>query len=135
MSPKEFPGKSKKSFTGFIAYYEHGKTVKERENYFSKKLNKECATNWCEIDKNKLIALELVWRGSSKVKIDKVPSDKSHHPLSPEDWFFSQNGYFDLGSKSITVVARNIGYKENGIIAIFKVEEENGIIQISSRAA
>ncbi len=135
MSPKEYPGKDKKPFTGLLAYYDNGKIIKERENYFSTKLNKECATNWGEIDKSKLVALELVWQGSSKIRIDKTPADKSHHILEPSDWFFSQNGYSDMGSRSISVVARNIGYVENSILTIFKVLEESGVLQISSRAA
>jgi len=128
--------KSHKPFTGFIAYYDNGKIIKEHEDFFSKKLNKKCATNWAEIDKNKLIKLELIWQDTPKGYITKSPSEQSFnktYTLNPQDWFFSQKGYFDLNTRQIIVIARNIGYIESGIVNILSAIEQTGIVQIYSR--
>jgi hypothetical protein len=135
----EDPEKQKKRslFTGFVAYYDDGKIVKEREDYFSKALNKKCATNWAEIDKDKLSKLEIVWRDEIKGFLSKAPTADSFNtnPLQPQDWFFSQKGYFDLGPRQIIVVARNIGYVESGIVNILSVIEATGIVHIYRRKA
>ena len=111
-----------RNFTGFIAYYEDGKSVKEKENYFSKTLKKNCATNWAEINKEKLVALELFWRGQSIIKIDK-----SEHPeITPNDWFFTQSAIFEMKNRKLTILSRNIGYKKGNILQIFSVEETSG---------
>jgi len=126
----------RKPFNGFIAYYSDGKIIREREDYFSKVLNKKCSTNWAEIDKNKLIKLELIWQNQVKGYISCNPSAdafNTKYTLSPQDWFFSHNGYFDLGSKNIIVVARNIGYTENGYTNILSVAEQTGIVRIHGR--
>lgn len=128
MHPKE-----NKKFTGFIAYYNNGARVYEKENFFSKKLDKKCATNWAEIDKKRLSALELVWNGKSKIKIKKE-SDSFHEELSPKDWFFSQNGYLDMGSRKVIVLARNIGYIKDNLIHITSVIENTGDIRKSIRS-
>lgn len=128
--------KSRRPYTGFIAYYGENKVIKEREDFFSKKLDKKCATNWAEIDKEKLTKLELIWNDQPKGFISKTPvknSFNTSHTLSPQNWFFSQKGYYDLGNRNIIVVARNIGYIENGIINILSVVEQSGIVQIYSR--
>jgi hypothetical protein len=127
---------NRKFHNGFIAYYSDGKVIKERENFFSKVLNKKCSTNWAEIDKSKLVKLELVWQNQVKGYITCTPHPdafNTKYTLSPQDWFFSHNGYFDLGSKSIVVVARNIGYTENGYTNILSVAEQTGIIRIHGR--
>ena len=136
MSPREL--KSRKPFTGFVAYYDDGKVVKERENFFSIKLNKKCATSWAEIDKDKLVRLDLVWNDQPKGSILKNPSEDSFnksHVLSPQDWFFSQKGYYDLNTRVIRVVARNIGYIEDGIVNILSVVEDSGVVQMYRRKA
>lgn len=136
MPPKGKPN-LKTEFTGFIAYYDDGKVIKERENFQSKKLNKKLATNWAEINKNKLIALELVWKNQTKVRIDKIPPKETQAPykdIKADEWFFSQKGYVDMGSRDIVVIARNIGYIKDGIINITSVDEKTGIIKMYSRA-
>ena len=136
MPPKGIPN-LKKEFTGFVAYYDDGKVIKERENFQSKKLNRKLATNWAEINKNKLIALELQWKNQVKARIDKVPPKKAEAPykvLKPSDWFFSQKGYIDMGSRQIVIIARNIGYIKDDIINITSVDEKTGIIKMYSRA-
>lgn len=117
------------SFTGFIAHYGPKKKILEKENYFSKKLGHNKATNWSEIDKDKMTALELIWHDKSKIKIDK----KEYPHIKPDDWFFSQHATFDMESQSIVVVSRNIGYKKGDIIQIYTVEEETGILKTSVR--
>jgi hypothetical protein len=136
MSPKEPRGR--KPFTGFIAYYANGRLIKERESFFSKKLNKDLATNWAEIDKEQLISLELVWRDEPKARIDKKPSSSGFNKskeIAPANWFFSQKGYMNMGTRKIQVVARNIGYIDDGIINIISVVEETGVVLISRRKA
>ena len=136
MPPKEL--KDHSPFSGFIAHYETGKAIKEVENFFSKKLNKPCATNWAEIEKRLLCKIELYWNDSLKGVITKEPSKNSFntdHVLAPSDWFFSQKGYFDLGSRTIKVIARNIGYVKDSVTHILSVNEDTGIVHISQRKA
>lgn len=118
-------------FTGFVAYYSNGKKIKEKENYLSKKLGKKMATNWAEIDKEKLSALELMWNGESKIKIDK----KDYPHITPNDWFFSQTGVFDMDKQKVIVVGRNIGYRKEDIIQVYTVIEDIGILKSSVRNA
>lgn len=130
--------KNKKPFSGFIAYYSNGKVVHERENYFSRLRNKKCATNWGEIDKGALIKLELYWKDELKGFITKESLSNSFNPspiTSPNNWFFSQKGYFDLGSRNIIVVSRNIGYIADGVARVLSVLEDSGIVQIYSKKA
>lgn len=126
-----------KPYTGFVAHYNSGRIIKEREDFFSKKLNRKCSTNWAEIDRDKLVSLELFWQDILKAHIDKIPIEESFNKiaLQPTDWFFSQNGCFNLTSRKITVIARNIGYTENGIQHIISVREDTGIIRVFDRAA
>lgn len=129
--------KSSESFTGFVAHYTDGRRIYERENFFSDKLNRKCATNWTEVDRDRLAALELVWKGTVKARIDKIPTATSFNTqksLTPPDWFFSQKGYLDMGRRETIVIARNIGYKENGVLHIASVFEETGILRIYDRA-
>lgn len=116
------------NFTGFVAYYNNRK-VKEKENYFSKEHNQKKATNWSEINKNKLTALELLWHGKSKIKISKEEYPK----IKPKDWFFSHSAIYDMESQKIRTVARNIGFKKDKIINIFTVEEKSGNLKTSVR--
>lgn len=116
-------------FTGFIAYYKD-KAIKEKENFFSSKLNRKCATSWAEIDKEKLTALELVWKDTPKIKI--TLEDYPH--IKPSDWFFSQYGYFDLNKRTTIVVARNIGYDKDNLRIVYSMNEETGIIKVEHRS-
>lgn len=129
------PQKENKNFTGFIAYYEDGRAIKEKENFFSKKLKKQCATSWAEINKKKLKTMTLYWKGQLKASIERDPQDKGapYTHLNPDQWFFSQSGYLDLSTRKVAVVSRNIGYILNGIIHITSVNEQNGIVRIHSR--
>jgi len=131
-----FPERNTNSYTGFVAHYTNGRVVYERENYDSKKLKKKCATNWAEIDRNKLVAMEMFWHGQLKARIEKDPSSDPNRKniLGPSEWFFSQKGYFDMGTRKITVVARNIGYVQDGIIHITSVVEKTGTVQMYDRA-
>ena len=126
-----------KNFTGFIIYYDNGKIINERENFYSRKLKKKCATNWAEIDKERIQKIELVWRGSYKAHIDKTSQDPllPYTTLLPDQWFFSHSGYCDLSTKKVVVVSRNIGYVINNICYIRSVEEATGIVRITQRAA
>lgn len=125
-----------KNFTGFVAHYSNGRTVFEKENYFSKKLSKKCATNWAEIDKEKLVRLELMWKGKIKAAISRTPDGDPHRSkeIGSGDWFFSQKGYFDLATHKVVVISRNIGYVDGNIAHITSVVEETGVVQFYTRA-
>jgi hypothetical protein len=113
----------KNKFTGFMAYYDHNESVPEKENYFSKSLNKHCATNWSEINKDKLVALSLYWNGEFIIKVAKADNPE----IAADTWFFSQTAYLDMKVGHAVVLSRNIGYKKkDGTTQIFSVEEATG---------
>lgn len=116
------------NYTGFVAHYGPKKTVLEKEDYINKSGQRK-ATNWSELNKEKMTGLELVWRGSSKIRIDK----KDYPHIGPDDWFFTQTAFFDMKEQKVKVVGRNIGYKKDGIIQVFTVEEQTGILKSSVR--
>ncbi len=124
------PQRELKKFNGFVAWYNDGKIEQEREDYFSKTLNKQCSTNWAEINKDKLTTLELIWQNDSKIKIDI----KDYPHIKPSDWFFSQTAYFDMKFRKKVLVSRNIGYKKDNIIQVYSVEEGTGVLSSSLRA-
>jgi len=118
-------------FSGFVAIYDDGTRVLERENYHSEKLRKKMATNWLEIDRARLASLELYWRGQMMSSIGKA----DHPDISPPDWFFSHTGCLDVSTHSIRVVARNIGYKDgSGLTNIISVNEVDGTMKGYARA-
>jgi len=135
MPLKEELLKRKESFTGFVIIYDDGSKIYEKENYFSKKLNKKCATNWAEIDKSKISSLELHWKGACKALINKIPTNDPVKKLEAKDWFFSHRGYQDMGTRKIKVISRNIGYINDNILYITSVLEDTGEITRSIRAA
>lgn len=126
--------KRDKDITGFVVIYVDGTKIVEKENYFSRKLNKKCATNWAEIDKSKIASLQLYWRGELKETIQKSPSDTHSNELEARDWFFSHKGYMDMASRSVKIISRNIGYIQDNIIHITSVMEETGELLRSIRA-
>lgn len=135
MPPKGHLPKRNDSFTGFLITYSNGSKIFEKENYFSKRLNKKCATNWGEVDKSQISSIELLWRGESKARIDKAPSDLHDKELTAKDWFFSQRAYFDMVNRKTILISRNIGYIEDNIIHIISVVEDSGEVIRSIRAA
>jgi hypothetical protein len=135
MHPKEKFLRDHNNFTGFVVTYNNGKKIYQKENYYSKNLNKRCNTNWAEIEKDKIEILELFWKGESKAKISKAPSEMHEDELSENDWFFSHNGYIDMGTRKIKVISRNIGYKIDKILHIISVIEDSGEIIRKVRAA
>lgn len=133
MPLKEKLPKREKIFTGFVVTYDNGNHVYEKENYFSKKLNKKCATNWAEIDKSQISSIELFWKGKSKAIISKVPSDIHEKELKAKDWFFSHKGYLEMTPQKVVIISRNIGYIEDNILYITSILEQTGEIQKSIR--
>lgn len=122
------------NFTGFIVTYENGSKIYEKNDYFSKMLNKKCATNWAEIDKSKIASLELHWEGVCKATINKAPSPDTHsNELTAKDWFFSHRGYLDMGVRKVVILSRNIGYVENGILYLISVIQKTGEVTRSMR--
>jgi len=123
-----------KTFTGFVVHNIDGISILEKENYFSKKLNKKCSTNWAEIDKSKVSAVELHWKGECMARIDRSPSDAHKNELTAKDWFFSHHGYLDMSIVGkINIISRNIGFIEGSILHIISVLESNGEVIRSIR--
>jgi hypothetical protein len=119
------------NFTGFIATYEDGSSVTEKENFFSKKRGKNCKTNWLDVDQSRLFKLELYWKGIPSASIDK----NSYPEITEGDWYFTHTGYMDLHNREIKVLKRNIGFKADGLLTIFSVSESDGVLKVDTRAA
>jgi len=119
------------NFTGFLATYLNGSTIKQKENFYSKKRDKKSKTNWLGVDKEKLVKLELYWKGVPIASIDK----EEHPNINPEDWYFTHTGYMDINNRDIKILSRNIGFKKDGLLTIFSVSEKEGILKVSTRAA
>jgi len=118
-------------FTGLVATYDDGKLVREKNHFYSKLLGRQCATNWGEIALKKVVSLELYWRGESKIKISK--EDK---PLiSHEDWYFTHSAIMDAVSPKPKICSRNIGYKNDGILYLYSVDEDTGALKVQNRVA
>jgi hypothetical protein len=130
-SPKPESGSVPESFTGFLATYDDGTTVLEREGYHSEKTRRLMATSWPEIDLDRLSVVDLYWHGTKKATVSK-----SEHPdMKPSDWFFSQTGYMDLMKHAVAVIGRNVGYRgEDGLLYVTTVNELDGAIKGSIRA-
>jgi hypothetical protein len=118
-----------KDFTGFLAEYDDGKLVREKNHFFSKLLDRQCATNWAEISLKKLVSLELFWKGDSKIKITK----DEHPHIEHSDWFFSHSAVVDASSPTPKIISRNIGYREDGILYVFMVDESTGSLKVQTR--
>lgn len=115
--------------TGFIAHYESGSSKKELDYYVGKD-GKLKATNWHEVNLDKLTALELVWRGESKITIRK----EDHPGIKQGDWYFTCSGTVDIKNPDRpTIIARNIGYRVGNILHLFTVEEASGILRAHTR--
>ena len=123
--------KENSNFTGFKATYQDGSTIVEKENFFSKKLGKKCMTNWAEIDKENLKRIELYWKGIPTAAIDKA----DYPNLLASDWYFFHTGFMDISDRKIKTQSRCIGYKEDGIVTIFSIDEGSGVLKVTTRAA
>lgn len=129
--PSEEGVKTPDSFTGFVAVYDDGTAILERENYHSEKTRRLMATSWPEIDLKRLQRVELYWRGQKKTYVAK----HDHPHLKPSDWFFSQTGFMDVRRHNVIVIARNIGYRgEDGLTYVTTVRESDGAVKGSVRA-
>jgi hypothetical protein len=112
-------------FTGLVAHYDDGTVVEEKNYFFNERLNKRCATNWSEIDLNKVTTLELYFKGVSKAKISK----EDYPEITPQDWVFYHTGVSDLTGDP-TTICRNIGYKKDGLVYVSSVDEQSGALKI-----
>lgn len=136
MSPVEDPqgvekNKPPESFTGFVATFEDGTSVLEREGYHSEKLRRPMATSWPEIDRARITRLDLYWHGQKKATVSK--SEQPH--LDADGWFFSQTGYMDVSRHTVVVIARNIGFRgKDGMLYVTSVRESDGAVRGSVRA-
>lgn len=113
------------NFTGFKVTYPDGSFVLESPDNSVKGKR----TNWHTVDTDRIETLELFWGGISIVSIDK----KDHPEVSGDDWFFSHTGYTDIDSRDITVVSRNIGFREDGALTVFSVDENDGTLRVDVR--
>lgn len=115
---------------GLVVHYEDGSEVLEKNNYWSTKHSKILATNWSEIVKKGISALELYWQGSSALLLNKKD-------LLPDEWVFSHTGMVDLstGSDKPITLSRNIGFIKNGIKNLYRVSEKTGGVTFESDKA
>jgi hypothetical protein len=123
------PQNENKKFTGFVVHYANGNTVEEKNDYISQIAGCKKSTNWHEIDKDKITALELFWNGESKIKIDK----SSYPHIGPSDWYFSHYGSLDMSTHKNIVISRNIGYIKDKLLTIYCVDEKSGVVKIEHR--
>lgn len=119
-------GGEENKHTGFVVIYDDDSKVFEINDYYNKRLKRKCATNWVDIDKNRIKTLQLYWCGDLKVQINKSSPDVHKNILEAEDWFFSHKGYFDTSENKIKIISRNIGYKEDNLLYVYSVMEDTG---------
>jgi hypothetical protein len=103
-----------------------GKVVWEKNNYWSDKQRKILATNWSEIDKDKIEAMALYWKGRLALYLTKAEH-------LPDKWVFSHTGMLQTGvSQNVQIVSRNIGFERGGIRYMFRVSEADGRLSSES---
>ena len=123
--------KDKPAHHGLVAHLMDGSSVLEKNNYYSDTLQKRLATNWAEIPKDLIAALELLWKGTSilKLRAQDIPDG------GIDSWCFSHTGAIDLanGNNTPIIVSRNIGYEKDGIVTMYRVNEETGTLSFDSR--
>jgi len=130
MPPRE-GGSVPEGFTGFLATYDDGTQILERECYHSERLRRPMATSWPEIDRERLRRLDLYWHGSKKATVSK----DDHPHLGADGWFFSQTGYMDMKKRAVSVIGRNIGFRgKDGLLYVTTVREFDGRVKGSVRA-
>ena len=122
--------RSNNTHTGFVAHYESGSQKLELD-YFINREGERKATNWYEVNLEKLQTLELLWHGESKVRVSKedIPG------INPEDWYFTCSGTADIANPDKPIIiARNIGYRKGKILFLFTVEEDTGNVRTHTRS-
>lgn len=117
------------TFHGLVVYYEDGTYLLEKNHYFCPRQNKNLATNWSEIPKSNIESLELRWEGSPVIKLEAIDIEGSY------EWLFSHTGCVDMstGSTKPRVLSRNIGYIQDGVKKIYRVDEKTGMLNFEER--
>ena len=115
-------------FTGFKAYClidDKEVIITEQDNFFDESLQRNCATNWHQVEKTKLKILELWWHDKRKA----VVNEKSEEA----EWVFFHTGSISSADPVPVVVSRTIGYKQPSKkshagedVHYFTVEETTG---------
>jgi len=121
------------SHTGFVARYWSGEAIFER-NGAPDAAGRIRATNWAEVDLEKVDRLELWWNGEPRAIIDRSdalidlnPADLENHLLQGTpitDWVFFHSGISDGNQTSIQ--SRSIGFVVNGTRYLATVDEKTG---------
>jgi len=112
---------------GFLVTYEDGTEVQEKNNFWSERHQKVSATNWLDIDKDRIKTLQLFWKGKVRVSLCK-------EDCSPEKWWFSHTGSLQTsGDSRVVIVSRNIGYIREGRRYIYRVMEESGALMFDEQ--
>ena len=114
---------------GFLVVYEDGSQVSEKNNFWSETLQRVSATNWHEVDQNRISRISLYWKGSLVISLDKKE-------VRPETWFFSHTGALQVsGGSKVTIVSRNIGFVREGRKYLYKVVEDTGALLFDEQEA
>lgn len=106
------------SHTGFIARYRDGTIIPEKNNFYDSQLKKICATNWHQINKEKLQRLELWWKGYCRAKIDNIHNIK--------EWIFYHTAIYDSSMHKSVTLSRTIGYIDKSGAYTYTILESNG---------
>lgn len=101
--------------------------MQEKNNFWSERHQKVSATNWLDIDKDRIKTLQLFWKGKVRVSLCK-------EDCSPEKWWFSHTGSLQTsGDSRVVIVSRNIGYIREGRRYIYRVLEESGALMFDEQ--
>lgn len=119
--------------TGFVAYLRDGRTIFEKNNCLCSNGGMRAtdvtikATNWCDVPNGDIVTLALYWKGKLVLSLDECD-------LYPLEWLFSHTASYAVsnGNKgSQRLISRNIGYKKDGQISMYKCLEETGEMDFS----
>jgi hypothetical protein len=102
---------------GFVARYQIGDPVYER-NGFPDEQGRVRATNWSEVNLEKVEILELWWQGDVRVVLDKGDLE------GLTEWIFFHTGISD--GKQASIQSRTIGFWAGGERYLATVDEKTG---------
>jgi hypothetical protein len=118
-------------YTGFRVVLSGGKLITESQDSFCPSLGRVSATNWHTVPLNDIQELSLVHHGRIVVSIQASEAGVQ----SPGDWYYSRSAVTESGNWKTTMVSRNIGYRKDGVLRIWKVHEDSGHVHYTEQAS